>query len=94
MALLRAWRERRQRRALAITCQDAVGLMTDYLEGALADQERARFEQHLRHCPVCAEVLEQLRTTSATLAELPPEPTDPAVREELIALYRATRPTD
>ena len=87
-----AWRQRRLRRRLAITCQQAVELMTDYLEGALPDDERRRFEQHLSLCDACTHYLEEMRAASAALAELPPEPVDADVRAQLIELYRATRP--
>jgi len=36
------------RRRRALVCQQAVELMTDYLEGAMEPKDRARFEQHLR----------------------------------------------
>ena len=65
--------------------------MTDYLEGALAPAEQARFEQHLRHCPPCVRVVEQLRATSDVLARLAPESLDAETRDRLIELYRASR---
>jgi anti-sigma factor RsiW len=85
---LRDWLERR---SVALTCQQVVELMTDYVEGVLSPDERERFEAHLAHCDACAQYLAQLRTTLDVLARMtPPEP-DPAVREELVALYRRHR---
>ena len=34
-----------------IVCQQAVELVTDYLEGTLSRRDRRRFESHLAACP-------------------------------------------
>ena len=34
-----------------LACQQAVELVTDYLEGKLSWRQRRRFEKHLRGCP-------------------------------------------
>jgi hypothetical protein len=60
-----------------LTCQELVELVTDYFEGAMASEERERFEIHVADCPGCSIYLEQMRTTllltraSADLAERP-----------------------
>jgi anti-sigma factor RsiW len=46
-----------------LTCQELVELVTDYLEGALPNAERARFEAHAAACEGCDRHLEQIRTT-------------------------------
>ena len=46
-----------------IVCQQAVELVTAYLEGALSRRERRRFEAHLRACPNCSAYLEQIKLT-------------------------------
>jgi anti-sigma factor RsiW len=46
-------------------CRELVELVTDYLEGALAPEDVARFEAHLAHCQGCEAHLEQVRTTIA-----------------------------
>jgi anti-sigma factor RsiW len=46
-----------------LSCQELVELVTDYLEGALAPEEHARFEAHLAECPGCDRYVEQMRTT-------------------------------
>ena len=95
MGLLDALRDalwaRRIRRAGDITCRRVVELMTEYLEDALASDERERFEVHLRHCAACARYLEQLRGTVAMLGSVPADEPDPAVREELVGFYRRFR---
>jgi anti-sigma factor RsiW len=51
------------RRMLAITCADALELMTDHLEGALSEADAARMRAHLENCQACALFLDQLRST-------------------------------
>jgi anti-sigma factor RsiW len=89
--LIDALRDWLERRSVALTCQQVVELMTDYVEGVLLPDERGRFEAHLAHCDACARYLEQLRATLDVLAQMtPPEP-DPVLREELVAFYRRYR---
>jgi anti-sigma factor RsiW len=47
----------------ALSCQELVELVTDYLEGALDERDRAAFERHLAGCDGCTEYVEQLRAT-------------------------------
>lgn len=49
----------------ALSCQELVELVTDYLEDALPPAERARFEAHVAACPGCEIHLEQVRATIA-----------------------------
>jgi anti-sigma factor RsiW len=46
-----------------LACQELVELVTDYLEDALAPDERARFDAHIAECPGCDRYLEQMRAT-------------------------------
>ena len=46
-----------------LSCQELVELVTDYLEGALPEAERARFDAHLAGCPGCDRYVEQMRAT-------------------------------
>ena len=46
-----------------LVCQQAVELVTDYLEGALSRRDRRRFEFHLRNCPNCTNYVEQIQMT-------------------------------
>jgi anti-sigma factor RsiW len=72
-------------------CQEAVELVTDYLEGALSRRDRARLEAHLDGCPHCHEYLEQMRATIAALGRVEPDELAPEVRDELVSLYQAWR---
>jgi len=60
------------RDALRIRCIDLVENATDYLDGALSDDDAQRFADHLALCAACAEFLEQLRL----LASLTPQVVD------------------
>ena len=79
------------RRRREIVCQQAVELVTDYLEGALAPRDRARFEAHLAGCPHCTEYLTQIRATIAALGRIEPDELAPEARHELVTLYRSWR---
>lgn len=71
-----------------IVCQQAVELVTEYLDGALSRRQRRRFEAHLRDCPNCSAYLEQIRATIASTGQIDPETLDPVVRDELVELFR------
>lgn len=77
-----------RRRPPALACREAVELVTDYLEGALPADQRARFEAHLAACRHCAEYLDQMRATLRVLGRVEPHDLDPAARHDLVALYR------
>ncbi len=74
-----------------LVCQQAVELVTDYLEGSLTRQDRKRFERHLAGCPNCTAYLEQIRSTIRATGTLTPDDLSPSARDELTALYRAWR---
>jgi anti-sigma factor RsiW len=71
-----------------IVCQQAVELVTDYLEGALPQAARRRFERHLAGCPHCTEYLAQMRATIELAGRISPDDLSPQMRDEFIALYR------
>jgi anti-sigma factor RsiW len=48
-----------------LVCQQAVELMSDYLDGALSRRDRRRLSAHLALCDACTAYLEQLRVTIA-----------------------------
>jgi anti-sigma factor RsiW len=71
-----------------LVCQQAVELVTDYLEGRLSWRRRRRFEAHLRSCPHCGAYLAQVRTTIEVLGRVEPEALDPETRDGLVSLFR------
>ena len=55
----------------ALSCQQVVEIITDYLEGSLGWRDRRRFEKHLRACDGCTRYLEQMRETLSLLGTVP-----------------------
>lgn len=74
-----------------IVCQQAVELVTDYLEGTLSRRDRRRFEKHLKKCPNCSAYLEQIETTIRLTGSIEPDQLTPEARQELSDLYRRWR---
>jgi anti-sigma factor RsiW len=75
-------------RRRALVCQQAVELMSDYLEGALSGRDRARLEAHLADCEHCSEYLAQLRVTIEALGRATPADLPEHAVDELVDLYR------
>jgi anti-sigma factor RsiW len=71
-----------------LVCQQAVELVTDYLEGALPAAGRRRFERHLAGCPHCTEYLAQMRATIELAGRITPDDLTPQMQDDFIALYR------
>ena len=71
-----------------LACQQAVELVTDYLEGALSRRSRRRFEAHLAGCPHCTEYLAQMRETIKLAGRIEPGDLTPQMRQEFGDLYR------
>ena len=69
-----------------LSCQELVELVTDYFEGALDPEERARFEDHVSRCGGCSRYVDQMRATIETVGRLEPEAVPP---EAEVALLRA-----
>jgi len=71
-----------------MTCRELVQLITDYLEGGLSRRDRRRFERHLRDCDGCPTYVEQMRETVRVVGVLGEHDLAPAVRDELLAVFR------
>ena len=74
-----------------MTCRELVEVVTDYLEGTLAPEDRRRLEEHLEVCPYCAEYVAQMRQTIDALGEISEESIAPQTRDELLAAFRGWR---
>ena len=72
-----------------VTCQELVEIVSDYLEGALPDGDRERFDAHLQTCEGCRRYLDQMRTTIRLMGTLTEENLDPGARDQLLQLFRA-----
>lgn len=78
-----------------LDCKMLVELVTDWLEGDLAEPTRSELELHVATCAGCIAYVEQMRATQAALARLESveaiESPEPGVRDELLAIFRARR---
>jgi anti-sigma factor RsiW len=84
-----SWWSRRR----ALRCDDFVELVTDYLDGAVPDDERARIERHLRGCDGCTRVLAQWREVIRITGHLDGSAVDrldDAVRSDLMAAFASS----
>ena len=75
-----------------LSCAELVELVTEYLEGGLAPEERRRFDEHVAVCEGCAAYLEQMRATIATTGRLRETDLPPALEERLLDAFRGWRP--
>ena len=82
----------RRRNRDPLVCREFVQLVTEYLEGALPDRERRRFEAHLAQCDGCAGYLEDVRRLVGSLHTAPPAPPDQHTREVLLRAFHELRP--
>jgi anti-sigma factor RsiW len=71
-----------------MTCRELVELVTEYLEDALSEVDRARFDEHIALCEMCQVHLEQLRMTIRELGTISERDIDPAVLAELQERFR------
>jgi anti-sigma factor RsiW len=77
-----------------IRCIEMVEVVTEWMEGALDDDSRAAVEEHLAICPDCIAYLDQLRATTALVAQSVDDATEPPpadVRARLVAAFRVSR---
>ena len=47
-----------------LSCRELVELVTEYLEGGMPEEERARYEAHFELCAGCARYVEQILATA------------------------------
>lgn len=72
-----------------MTCEEAVGRITDYYEGVLSPSEAQEIQAHLATCDNCHIYFEQSRQLTAALGKLP----DPALlsakaKAEILTAFR------
>ena len=70
-----------------LTCQDFVELVTDYLEDALDDDTRIRFEEHMAVCAGCETYLQQMMETASRLGEIPVETLSDEMQRTLLSAF-------
>jgi anti-sigma factor RsiW len=74
-----------------VTCIELVELVTEYLEGSMPAEERARFDAHVSGCEGCTTYLEQFRITIRLTGMLSEEQIAPDARETLLGVFRDWR---
>jgi anti-sigma factor RsiW len=74
-----------------LTCQEFVELVTELIEGTLADAARAGADEHLAGCEGCEAYSEQVRQTIAALRALAAGDDFPRTRERALASFRELR---
>ena len=74
-----------------MTCRELVEAVTLYVEDALGETDRARFEAHLADCHPCGEYIGQYRTTIAVAARLEPDELSAESRDEVLRAFRDWR---
>ena len=77
----------------AMSCQQFVEIVTDYLEQQLDEARRLWTDEHLAHCDACRAYLEQMRQTIAALRNLADGDVDATQRESILAAMRGARPS-
>ncbi len=74
-----------------LECRELVELATDYLEGALASDERVRLERHLAACGGCAAFLRQLRAVVRAAGRLADRSLPDGTADRLLAAFLGWR---
>jgi predicted anti-sigma-YlaC factor YlaD len=69
-------------------CQELVEVVTDYLEGALAEIDRRRFEAHLAECDACRDYLGQMRGTIEAIGRVDADTLPERTRQGLLEAFR------
>ena len=75
-----------------MNCVGAIDLMDVALEGALPEDTRVGFDDHLERCPRCRNYLEQLTVTVRTLGRLSRADVPNPRRAELLERFRRGPP--
>jgi anti-sigma factor RsiW len=71
----------------ALSCQELVELVTDYLEGALTEADLRRFEAHIAGCGGCTRYLEQLLATIRITGTITTDDLSPEAERALLEAF-------
>jgi anti-sigma factor RsiW len=74
-----------------LTCRELVEVITDYLEGALPPLQHARFEAHLRECPLCCAYVADLQILIQQIGATRESLADTVDRARLLELFQHWR---
>jgi hypothetical protein len=70
------------------TCQEVVGLASEYLEGAMTTEQMTAFEMHLNFCDGCFSFLDQVRTTAGMAHALPEDEIPDEIKAGLLQAFK------
>jgi anti-sigma factor RsiW len=71
-----------------ISCREVVELVTAYVEGALSERDRDRFEAHVAGCDGCDNYLAQMRETMRITGTLTEDQVPEPMRIALLSAFR------
>ena len=71
-----------------MTCQEAIDLMGEAIDGRLPAPAVAGFQQHMTECSSCGTYFGQLRLTRLALGWLPRPTVSSPHRQELLSRFR------
>lgn len=75
----------------AMSCQELVELVTEYLEGKLGWRDHRRMAKHLKGCDACVEYVAQMRETLDLLGTVPVDSISPEVQDALLDAFRGLK---
>ena len=75
----------------AISCQEVVEVITDYLEGRLSREDVAVLEAHFALCDGCRWYLDQMRITIAAVCRIEDEEVPAELRDTVLAAFHNRR---
>jgi anti-sigma factor RsiW len=71
-----------------ISCREVVELVTAYVEGALSERDRDRYEAHVAGCDGCDNYLAQMRETIRITGTLTEDQVPEPMRVALLSAFR------
>lgn len=71
-----------------MTCQEAIDLIGDAMDGRLPPSAAAGFQEHMTECSSCGTYFEQLRLTRQALGSLPRPTASSPQRGGLLSRFR------
>lgn len=74
-----------------LSCRELVEVITDYFDGAMSEDQRARLERHLGECSGCQAVVSQFRTTIEVTGRLTEDQVSEEQREAMRDVFRRWR---
>jgi hypothetical protein len=71
-----------------MNCNELVEKVTDYLDGALPQEDQVRWQQHVAVCVGCVGHLDEVDTMLGLMSSIEPEPIDCGLEDNLVSIYR------